>query len=99
MKWVGISGSWRKINDKVKEDVRGVVRKIISRGDGIVAGGALNVDFIATDEALKLDSTAKKIKIFLPVTLELYAVHYRKRAKEGVITLRQAEDLAAQLEQ
>jgi len=99
MKWVAISGSWRKINDKVEKDVRDVVRDIISRGDGIVVGGALNVDSIATDEALKLEPSAEKIKIFLPVILELYAAHYRKRAREEVITLEQAESLVAQLEQ
>jgi len=97
MKWVAISGSWRKINKEVENDVRKTVREIISRGDGIVAGGALNVDYIATDEALKLDPAAKRIKIFLPATLEIFIAHYRKRAKEGVITEEQAEDLINQL--
>jgi len=96
--WFGISGSWRKTNDDVEKGVREAVRKIIERGDGIVSGGALNVDFFATDEALKLNPTAEKIKIFLPVVLDLYAAHYRKRATEGVITYEQAEALVAQLE-
>ena len=78
--------------------MREAVRKIIERGDGIVAGGALNVDYFATDEALKLNPTANKIKIFLPVDLDLYAAHYRKRATEGVITSEQADALIAQLE-
>ncbi len=97
MKWIGISGSWRKTNKKVEKDVRRTVREIMSRGDGIVSGGALNVDYIATNEVLKLDRTAKKIKVFLPTTLEIYAKHYRKRAKEGVITEKQAGDLITQL--
>lgn len=97
MKWVAISGSWRKMNKELEKDVRNAVREIISRGDGIVSGGALNVDYIATDEALKMNPTAKRIKIFLPATLEIYAAHYRKRADEGVITKKQAEDLIAQL--
>jgi hypothetical protein len=96
--WFGISGSWRKTSEEVEEGVREAVRKIIERGDGIVSGGALNVDFFATDEALKLNPTAEKIKIFLPVVLDLYAAHYRKRATEGVITSEQAEALVAQLE-
>lgn len=96
--WFGISGSWRKTNEEVEKRVREAVRKIIERGDGIVSGGALNVDFFATDEALKLNPTAEKIKIFLPVVLDLYAAHYRKRATEGVITSEQAEALVAQLE-
>lgn len=97
MKWVAISGSWRKMNKEVEDDVRNTVREIISRGDGIVSGGAVNVDFVATDEALKLDPTAKRIKIFLPTSFDIYVIHYRKRAKEGVITNKQAEGLIFQL--
>ncbi|MDO8496326.1 MAG: hypothetical protein Q7S43_02895 [bacterium] len=96
--WFGISGSWRKTNLEIEHDIRAVVKKIIERGDGIVSGGALNVDWFATDEALKHDPKAELIKIFLPVTLDLYAAHYRKRAMEGVITPEQAELLIAQLE-
>ena len=97
MKWVAISGSWRKMNKELEADVRKNVREIISRGDGIVTGGALNVDSIATDEALRLNPAAEKIKIFLPATLEIFATHYRNRAKEGVITEKQAESLITQL--
>ncbi len=96
--WFGITGSWRKTSEEVERKVREVVRQIIERGDGIVSGGALNVDYFATDEALKLNPAADRIKIFLPVALDLYAAHYRKRAKEGVITPEQAEALIAQLE-
>ncbi len=97
MKWVAISGSWRKTNKEVENDVRQAVREIISRGDGIVTGGALNVDYFATDEALKVNPEATQIKVCLPVTLELYSAHYRKRANEGVITHQQAEELIVQL--
>jgi hypothetical protein len=97
--WFGISGSWRKTNFEVERSVRNTVGKIIARGDGIVSGGALNVDYFATDVAMKLNPAADKIKIFLPVILELYAAHYRKRAGEGVITIKQAEDLIFQLEE
>ncbi|MFH2118756.1 MAG: hypothetical protein ABII10_03415 [Candidatus Paceibacterota bacterium] len=93
MKWIGISGSWRITNSKIKSDVRRIVIEIINRGDGLVTGGALNVDSFALDEALTLDPTARKIRVFLPVTLEKYAAHYRQRAQEGVITINQAEDL------
>lgn len=97
MKWIAISGSWRKTNHGVEDGVRAAVRDIISRGDGIVTGGALNVDWFATDEALKLNPEATQIKVCLPVTLELYAAHYRRRADEGVITRGQAEMLIEQL--
>jgi hypothetical protein len=97
-KWVGISGSWAVTTKEVEKDVRKVVRGVIKKGGGIVTGGALNVDSFATDEAVKMDSKCRYLKIFLPVTLKLYSAHYRKRAKEGIITEKQAEDLITQLE-
>jgi DNA recombination-mediator protein A len=99
MKWIGISGSREaRQGTKAEEDVRREVAAIISRGDGIVSGGALGIDYFATDEALKLNPSAQQIKIFLPTTLEIYAEHYRSRAEEGVITKDDAEMLIMQLE-
>ncbi|OGY25172.1 MAG: hypothetical protein A2Z11_00100 [Candidatus Woykebacteria bacterium RBG_16_43_9] len=97
MKWVAISGTWKVANKKVEEDVRKAIRSIISTGGGVVTGGALNVDYFATDEFLKIEPTCKRIKIFLPTTLDVYASHYRKRSEEGVITKAQAEELIKQL--
>lgn len=97
MKWIAISGS-RKTDAKVEADVRKTVRAIFDHGDGIVAGGSLGVDFLATDEMLLLDPTARRIKIFLPATLARYAEHYRQRSKDRVITSDEAERLIAQLE-
>jgi len=97
-KWVAISGTWRFTSKKIEKDVRTYVRKIYRSGGGIVTGGALNVDYFATDEAMKLDPSCKRIKIYLPSTLNIYARHYRRRAMEGVITSKQAEDLISQLE-
>jgi hypothetical protein len=96
--WFGISGSWRKTNQEIENSVRLAVREIMNRGDGIVSGGALGVDFYATDEALRVNPTAERIRVFLPVSLELYAAHYRKRATENVITSEQAEALITQLQ-
>lgn len=97
MKWIGISGGWRKTTAKIEKDVRNVVSEIMECGDGIVSGGALNVDFIALDEALKYDLNAERIKVFLPTTLEKYAEHYRKHAELKTITPGQAESLIGQL--
>ncbi len=97
MKWIGISGGWRKVTPEIEKAVCDTVRDIIKRGDGIVSGGALNVDYIALDEALSEDQKAEKIKIFLPTTLEKYAEHFRKHAQIGTITSKQAEDLIKQL--
>jgi len=40
MKWVGISGSWRKTNDKIEEKIRSVAREIFETGKGMISGGA-----------------------------------------------------------
>jgi len=97
MKWIGIGGGWRKTNKEIERKVREVVRGIFERGDAMVSGGALGVDCIASDEALKLNLAADRIKIFLPTTLEKYSEHYRKHARLGTITEKQAEDLITQL--
>lgn len=97
-KWTAVAGSWRLINKDVEDKVRASVREVLNSGGGIITGGALNVDYVAADEALKIDPTARRLKIFLPATLEIYSAHYRKRAKEGVIKQRQAEGLIIQLE-
>jgi predicted Rossmann-fold nucleotide-binding protein len=97
MKWIGISGSWRKTTKEIETKLRNIVREIIRRGDGIVSGGALGVDFIALDEALKHDSKAERIKIFLPTTFKVYTRHLRKHASLGTITSEQAENLISQL--
>lgn len=95
-KWIGISGSWRVTNQKIENDVRTEVRKIISTGNGIVTGGALNVDYQATDEVRRLNAL-DQLKIFLPVSLDLFVAHYRRRAGEGVVTHQQADDVIEQL--
>jgi len=97
MKWIGVSGAWRITSQQVEKDVRQNVKNVIKDGNGIVTGGALNVDSFALDEVLKQNPNAQKIKVFLPVSLELYSAYYRKRAREGVITELQAEKLIEQL--
>lgn len=97
MEWVAISGSWRTVDATVEQDVRNEVRSILNRGDGIVTGGALGVDYIATDEALKADPKVEHLKIILPTSLTDYANHYFRRSEEGVISARQACDLVHQL--
>ncbi|MFH0853003.1 MAG: hypothetical protein V1853_01190 [bacterium] len=97
MKWIGITGSWRKTNPEVEADVRQAVRNIFQHSNGIVTGGALNVDSFVIDEALTSDPTARQIKVFIPTTLGTYSTHYRKRAQEGVILETQAESLISLL--
>lgn len=97
MKWIAIAGSWKQSAPQLEADVRAAVQDIFKAGNGVVTGGALGVDSIATDEYLKCDPSASRLRIFLPTTLGRYAAHYRKRAQEGVITPAQAEGLIGQL--
>jgi hypothetical protein len=97
MKWIAISGSWRAANNKLKEDVERVVRKIIQAGNGIITGGALGVDYFATQIILSEGNSRKQLKIYLPIKLNEMCRHYRKRAGEGVITEEQADMICSQL--
>ncbi len=96
MKWIAISGGWRKINDIVSNDVKETVRHFLNKGFGIVTGGALGVDYIATETALK-GGNIKQIKIYLPILLDSFCKHYWNRANEGVISKDQAELITSQL--
>jgi len=97
MKWIAISGSWRKTNSKVKKDVEKVVNKIIKEGNGIISGGALGVDYIATQVILDFGNPKKQLRLYLPITLKDFCDHYFRRAKEGVITKEQATLITTQL--
>jgi len=97
MKFVAISGSWRKVNKEIERKVRKIVSQILKMGNGIVTGGALGVDYIALDEALKHDKNAQRIKVFLPTTLKRYAQHLRKHARWGDVKKSAVEKLISRL--
>jgi predicted Rossmann fold nucleotide-binding protein DprA/Smf involved in DNA uptake len=90
MKWIAIAGGWRRTNLEIEEKVREEVREILSNGDGIISGGALGVDYLATDEALKMDVDKNQLKIFIPTTLDIYKRHYDTMATDGAVTKEQA---------
>ncbi len=98
MKWTAIAGSWRQTNLDIESKVRDEVRSLLVLGNGIVSGGALGVDFFATDEALQTGIDASRLKIIIPSPLAIYSAHYLQRASERVITHGQAESLILQLE-
>lgn len=96
MIWVGISGSWRYAIPELRESVQTEVAAALAAGKSIVTGGALGTDYWATEVALSADPA--RLKVILPTSLSTYAAHYRRRAAEGVISARQAQDLIRQLE-
>ena len=71
------------------------VAAALAAGKSIVTGGALGVDYWATETVLS--TTPGRLKVILPTSLATYAAHYRQRAAEGVISAQQAEDLIRQL--
>ncbi|MCH8519575.1 MAG: hypothetical protein LAT82_02365, partial [Nanoarchaeota archaeon] len=97
MKWYAISGSWRITTPRVQEDVEGVVREIILNGDGIVTGGALGVDYVATQIVLTQGNPKKQLKLYLPISLDNFCRHYKTRASQEVITQEQADMIISQL--
>jgi hypothetical protein len=94
--WVGISGSWRHAPSDLADAVHREVAAALGAGKSIVTGGALGVDYWATETALSIDPA--RLKVILPTSLATYAAHYRRRAVEGVISAEQAGDLIRQLE-
>src|SRR5579859_3034723 len=93
---MGVSGSWRYAPPGLTDAVRREVAAALAAGKSIVTGGALGVDYWATETALSTDPA--RLKVILPTSLTTYAAHYRRRAAEGVISAEQAEDLIRQLE-
>lgn len=73
---VGISGSWQKINNEVVRDTSHIVRYILSQGKGIITGGALGVDYIATHTVLTEGIPKEQLRIVLPVDLDTYMKHF-----------------------
>ena len=69
--------------------MRREVTAALGAGKSIVTGGALGVDYWATETALSIDPA--RLKVILPTSLASYAAHYRRRAVEGV---RQLEAVA-----
>ncbi len=86
------------MSDEVRRDIEKIVRGILEEGGGIVTGGALGVDYVATQVVLE-EGDAKKLRIYLPIRLQDFCAHYWKRAKERVISEAQAREITTQLEQ
>jgi Asp-tRNA(Asn)/Glu-tRNA(Gln) amidotransferase A subunit family amidase len=92
-KWYGVSGSWRLQSDELDNDLMEIVDKIIAVDGGIITGGALGVDSVATERIMTKKDWQKHLKVIVPTPIEIYEKHFLKRADEGVITHKQAKDL------
>ncbi|MBW6442601.1 hypothetical protein K0A97_02355 [Patescibacteria group bacterium] len=98
--WVGISGSWRYNHPEIEKDVENKVREIILEGNGIITGGALGVDYFATQTVLdNLDEEAIKnqLRLYLPTNLKTYSEYLYMRANQKVVKKERVHDLVSQL--
>lgn len=92
MRWVIFTGTWRLTNQEVEKDVREAVREVISKGYGIVTGGATGVDFFCIDEVLR-GGHKNKMRVFIPAKLEKYIEDYYKNWQHDPITKKDIDDL------
>ncbi len=97
MKWVSVGGG-RKINQKIKDDIKKAVSEKMKQGFGLVSGGAPGVDFYATKVALEFDPKCERIKIFLPTNLDIYFKYFKSRIESGIILESEFLELKNQLE-
>ncbi|MFH1337521.1 MAG: hypothetical protein ABIH55_01460 [Nanoarchaeota archaeon] len=63
-----------------------------------MTGGALGVDYIATETVLEEGDASAQLRIYLPISLQAFCTHYWKRAKEDVISEAQAKAITSQLQ-
>lgn len=95
---VAISGSWRFSTDQLSTDLQAECGRIMDSADQIVTGGALGVDFTATQIAFASGRAESAVCVIIPTSLAIYTKHYLQRAAQGVISHDQAQSLIEQLE-
>lgn len=81
--WLGITGSWRTIDQVVVDDVAELVTETVDRGYGIVTGGALGVDYVATEVVRGIGNPSTDLRIVLPIDAVDYMTHYGHTADAG----------------
>lgn len=95
--WIGVTGSWRTINQKVVDDITNIVRYITSHGMGILTGGALGVDYITTEIVLKEGDPNTQLRITVPINKYDYVQHFMNSASSSVINSSQRNAIAKQM--
>lgn len=94
-KWILFTGTWRIITKEIERDVRNAVRDVIKSGNGVLTGGATGVDYIAMDEALKINPDASQLKVIIPAYLDRYIADYYKNWCQKPITRNDINSLAS----
>lgn len=74
--WIGITGSWRTINQQTVDDVADLVHEALDRDYGIVTGGALGMDYVASEVVIRRDMASESLRVILPVESSAYMAHY-----------------------
>ena len=83
---IGISGSWQQTNAEVIDDVYNVVSYALSKGMGIITGGAPGVDNVAIRtvlEAVRKRDIPKKLRVVLPVNKYSFIERFQDAIKKG----------------
>ncbi|MBP6948740.1 MAG: hypothetical protein KBC41_01395 [Candidatus Pacebacteria bacterium] len=93
MKWILFTGTWKLTNQEVENDVREATREVLSRGDGIVTGGATGVDYFAMDEAMRLYPDASRLKVIIPAMFKSYVYDYHTNWTIAPITTENVNNL------
>lgn len=86
------------VNQEVENDVREATREVLSRGDGIVTGGATGVDYFAMDEAMKLFPDASRLKVIIPALFKSYIYDYYTNWLMHPVTIETINDLEVLLQ-
>jgi hypothetical protein len=93
MKWILFTGTWRLTNAEVEADVRSAAHEVLTRGDGIVTGGATGVDYFAMDEAMRLYPDASRLRVIIPANLKSYIYDYHTNWCTEPVTTESISDL------
>lgn len=93
MKWILFTCTWKLTNAEVEKDVREAARNVLSRGDGIVTGGATGVDYFAMDEAMKMFPDASRLKVVIPAVFKSYIYDYHTNWLMDPVTTEHINDL------
>lgn len=95
-KWLAVIGS-RKIDAAMERDIREAVELALEDGWSIVSGGSTGADCVAARTVYESGLATERLKLYLPLNLELYAAGFRQRVARGVADADDTEQMIALL--